>query len=90
MKHCWKGDFIEPKENSNVSYLSCVLIAMRLVILFLDVKRRITIEVETNKEVKEMRIENITKIKARSLATLLKRKLKIDLMIMMMKWCMLP
>ena len=64
-------------------------IAMRLVILLLDVHRRRTIEVVTSKKVEEMKTKKITKIKARSLGTLLKRKQKMDLKIMMMKWCML-
>lgn len=65
------------------------LITMRLVILLLDVQRRKTIEVVTNTEVEEMTMIKITKTKAISLTTLMKRKSKIDLMIMTMKWCIL-
>ena len=57
--------------------------------MLLDVQRRRTIEVETNTKAKEMRTTKITIKKSRSLATLKKRKSKIDLMTMMMKWCML-
>ena len=47
-----------------------VLIAMRLVILLLDVQRRRTIEVVTTIEVEEMRTKKVTKMKTRSLSTL--------------------
>ena len=65
------------------------LIVMKLVILLLDVQRRRTIEVETNIEVKEMKTKKITKIKEIGLAKFFKRKPKMDLMTMMVKWCML-
>ena len=74
MKHYWKDDSIEVKASSKVSYLSFVSIAMRLVILLLDVQRRRTTEVVTNTKVEEMKTTRITKIKARSHVTLLKRK----------------
>ena len=47
------------------------------------------IEVVTSTKVEEMKTTKIAKTKARSLATLLKRKQKMDLTIIMMKWCML-
>ena len=62
---------------------------MRLVIFLLDVQIRRIIEVVTSTKVKEMKTKKTTKTKARSLATLLKRKQKMDLKVMMMKWCML-
>ena len=89
LKHYWPEDSTKVKVILKVNYLSFVSIAMRLVRLLLDVQRRRKIEVETNTEVEEMRTRNIKKIKARSLATLLKRKPNIDLIIVMMKWCML-
>ena len=51
--------------------------------MLLDVKRRRTIEVETNIEINEMREKKIIKIKERSIFTLLKRKQKMSLMTMM-------
>ena len=51
----------------------------------LDIRRRRITEVETSKKVEEMKTTKITKKKARSLATLLKRKKKMDLTIMIMK-----
>ena len=62
---------------------------MRLVILLLDVQRRETIEVETSKKVEEMKTTKIKRKKVRSLATLLKMKINMDLTIMRMKWWML-
>ena len=62
---------------------------MRLVILLLDVHRRRIAKVDTSTKVKEMKTEKTTKTKARSLAKLLRKKQKMDLKIMMMKWCML-
>ena len=46
-------------------------------------------EVVKSTKVEEMKTTKTTKPKARSLATLLKRKQKMDLTIMMMKWCIL-
>ena len=62
---------------------------MSLVILLLDVQKRRQLKVETTTKVKEMRTKKITKTKATSLATLYNRKPKMDLMTMMIKWCML-
>ena len=76
--------------NSKIYYLSFILFEMRLVILLLDVQRRRTTKVVTNTKVEEMKTTRITKTKERSPATLLKRKQRMILMNMMMKWCMFP
>ena len=52
-------------------------------------QRRRTTKVVKRTKVEEMKTTKITKTKARSLATLLKKKLKMDLTIMMMKWYLL-
>jgi acid phosphatase class B len=75
--------------SSKVNYLSFVSITMRLVILLLDVQRRRTTKVLTSTKEEEMKIEKITKTKERSFSILLKRKQKMNLMNIMMKWCML-
>ena len=80
---------IEVKENSKVSYLSFILIRMKLVILVLDVHKRKTIKVVINIRAKEMITTRTIETKERSHATLLKKILWMILMIMMMKWCML-
>ena len=77
--------FHKGKGISKVSYLSFILIVMRLVILLLDVQRRRTKEVVTNTKVEEMKTKRIIKTKARSLAKWMKRKQRMIRMNMVMK-----
>ena len=88
-KHYWQEELTEVKASSKVSYPSFVSIAMKLVILLQDVHRRRATKMKTSTKRKENMIAKITKTKARSHATLMKKEVGMILMNMMIKWCML-
>ena len=74
LKHYKKEDLTKVKVSSKVNYLLFVSIAMKLVTLLLDVQKGKITEVVTSTKIEEKVIARITKIKARSHTTFLKKK----------------